>query len=328
MARSKSDKAASAPAKKGAKARDAESEARPLVSLRPLSRRRVLAIVALGVVGMLAFGGQAAWKLAAPLIVNRERYLLRAEAITITPPPEWISADVRGQVIHNAGLDGRLSVLDPGFFQAVSNAFALHPWVKSVDKIEKSQGPAVEVTLTYRKPVAVIDAPNGNGGQLLPVDERAVHLPAGDVPLIRRERLPRLTNIVGLPPEGQAWDDGRVPGGVQIAMGLADVWEAWHLQEIAPSARLEVRGDRQYFVYTIVTRGRTQINWGAAPLAGAPGEHEFAVKLARLKQCVEEHGPLNTPEAPGTVNVRDALDVSQRMVKELLESGEQGTRLK
>lgn len=323
MARSKTNKLPS-----GAKKKAAQGEPRPLISFRPLTRRRVLAIVALGVVGMLAFGGQAAWKLAAPLIVNRERYLLRAEAISITPPPEWIAADVRGQVVHNAGLDGRLSVLDPGFFQAVSNAFALHPWVKSVDQIEKRQGPAVQVALTYREPIAVIDMPDGSAGKLLPVDERGVHLPAEDVPLIRRERLPRLTNITGLPPEGQTWDDGRVPGGVQIAMGLADVWEAWHLQEIAPSTRLEVRDGRQYFTYTIRTRGGTFINWGAAPLAGAPGEDEFPVKRARLKECVEKYGPLNTVEAPGTVNVRGALEVNPRMVKELPALGEENTRLK
>lgn len=323
MARSKADKST------GCKKKAAPGEARPpLVSFKPISRRRLLAIVALGVVGMLAFGGQAAWKLAAPWIVNRERYLLRAEAISITPPPEWISAPVRDQVVHNAGLDGRLSVLDPGFFQAVSNAFALHPWVKSVDRIEKSHGPAVEVTLTYRQPVAVIDMPDGSAGKLLPVDERGVHLPAEDVPLIRRERLPRLTNIVGMPPEGQAWDDARVPGGVQIAMGLADVWEAWHLQEITPSTRLQVRDGWQYFTYTIRTRGGTLINWGAAPLAQAPGEDEFAVKLGRLKECVEKYGPLNTVEAPGTVNVRDALEVSPRMVKDLPAPGEENTRLK
>jgi hypothetical protein len=323
MARSKSNKPASGPKKNVA-----ASDARPLVSFRPLTRRRALAIVALGVVGMLAFGGQAAWKLAAPLIVNRERYLLRAESIEITPPPEWIAADVRGQVVHNAGLDGRLSVLDPGFFQAISNAFALHPWVKSVDQIEKLPGPGVRVALAYRQPVAVIDVPDGSGGQLLPVDDRGVHLPAGDVPLIRRQRLPRLTNIVGMPPEGQTWDDARVPGGVQIAMGLAPVWEAWHLDEIAPSTRLKVQEGRQFFTYTIVTRGGTIINWGAAPLADAPGEDEFSVKLARLKQCIQKHGPLNTPEAPGTIDVRSGIDVNARMVKELRAPNEADTQLK
>jgi hypothetical protein len=131
-----------------------------------------------------------------------------------------------------------------------------------------------------------------------------------------------------MPPEGQAWDDARVPGGVQIALGLADVWEAWHLQEIIPSTRVEVRPDRQYFTYTIRTRGGTLINWGAAPLAGAPGEDDFSVKLSRLKQCIEEHGPLDTPEAPGTIDVRGGLDVNPRMVKELAAPGAADTQLK
>jgi hypothetical protein len=143
-----------------------------------------------------------------------------------------------------------------------------------------------------------------------------VHLPADDVPLIRRQYLPRITGIAGQPPVGQRWEDPRVAGAVDLALALADVWEPLHLSEICPSARTELQGGRQVFVYDIITRGGwTKIVWGAAPGEHAPGESQVAVKLQRLKQCVEQYGPLDSVKAPGTVNVRGELRVEPRMVK-------------
>jgi hypothetical protein len=106
-----------------------------------------------------------------------------------------------------------------------------------------------------------------------------------------------------------------VPGAVELAVRLADFWEPLHLMEIYPSARTEVRADRQFFVYDIVTRGGTKIIWGAAPQTQAPGEAEFTVKLSRLQQCVQQYGPLDSIKAPGTVDVRGELKVEPRIVK-------------
>jgi hypothetical protein len=116
---------------------------------------------------------------------------------------------------------------------------------------------------------------------------------------------------------GQHWEDPRVPGAVELAARLADFWEPLHLMEIYPSARTEVKDDRQYFVYDIMTRGGTKIVWGAAPRTEVPGEAEFIVKLGRLQRCVEQYGPLDkfNVEAPGTVNVRGELKVEPRITK-------------
>jgi hypothetical protein len=247
--------------------------------------------------------------------MGRERYLLSGESITITKPPEWIVSDVRGQVVHNAGLDRRLSILDPGFFSAIENAFALHPWVASVVKIEKAYPPAVHVKLSYRRPVAAIEVPHGDGFQLLPVDKHGIHLPAEDVPAIRLKYLPRLTGVVGPPPTGQRWDDPRVAGAVELAARLADDWESLHLFEIVPSARPEIQGDRRYFVYDLRSGGGTQIIWGAPPQEDLPGEDEFDVKLHRLKQCAAQYGPLDSVKSPAVIDVRRGIAVTPRTVK-------------
>jgi len=284
-------------------------------STHSLARLRAKAAIVAGVVALLAFGGRAVWLQVAPRVAAGDRYLLPAEEITVNQPPEWIAADVRGQVISNAGLDRRLSVLDPGFIASIEGAFALHPWVASVQKIEKRFPPAVRVELIYRKPVAAIEVPAADGFQLLPVDWRGVRLPAADVPAIRLRYLPRLTGVVGTPAEGQRWDDPRVPGAVDLAMRLADSWESLHLFEIVPSARPEVQGDRRYFVYDLRSGGGTQIVWGAPPLENLPGEDEFAVKLARLKHCAKRYGPLDSVKSPAVIDIRRGVAVTPRTVK-------------
>ncbi|HEX6961684.1 MAG TPA: hypothetical protein VF175_07450, partial [Lacipirellula sp.] len=221
----------------------------------PLTRRRGKVLVVLGVALFFGLGVKAVWQKAAPIVANRERYILPAERITMTPQPEWIVAEVCGQVIHNSGLDGRLSILDADFAQNVRHAFALHPWVASVERVQKDFPPAVHVEVTYRRPVAVVETASG---ELLPVDASGIHLPAEDVPLIRRQYLPRITGVVGQPPIGQKWADARVEGAIEIVTLLGENWEPLHLAAISPRARPEIRGERRFFVYDIVTRGGTQ----------------------------------------------------------------------
>jgi hypothetical protein len=303
------------PAKK--KAAGCATEAALPAVRHPLARRRALAIAVLLVVAVLAMAGRELWRRAAPYVIGRERYLLPGDRITISPPPEWIVSDVRGQVVHHAGLDRRLSMLDPNFAGTIQNAFALHPWVASVDRVEKAFPPAVHVVLTYRRPVAAIEAPQGEGFQLLPVDEQGVRLPAEDVPAIRLRYLPRLTGVVGPPPAGQTWDDPRVVGGVDLAARLAGDWESLHLFEIVPSARPEIQGDRRYFVYDLRSGGGTQIIWGAPPQEIVPGEDAFDVKLQRLKQCAAQYGPLDSVKSPAVIDIRRGIAVTPRTVKKL-----------
>ena len=280
-----------------------------------LARRRSKALAAAVAAAALIAAGKLVWERVEPTVVSRERYLLPATAITVNPPPEWIVCDVASQVIQTAGLDRRLSIMDDGFVKAIDNAFTLHPWVESVSRIEKSYPPAVKVELVYRRPIAVIETPLAGGVELLPVDAHGIHLPASDVPLIRRNYLPRIMGVVGQPPLGQRWDDPRVSGAVDLAARLADVWDSLHLAEIVPSARPEVQGEQRYFVYDLVTQGGTRIVWGAAPEAGAPGEADFVVKRQRLEQCGHQYGPFDSVKSPDVVDIRHGIQVTPRTVK-------------
>jgi hypothetical protein len=303
--------APAASASPAASAASAAAAGRAL-AVRLAAGRRGKLLGSLAVAIVLCIAVSLAWRRLAPRVAQSERYLLHARDVSVSAPPEWLVADVRRQVVHSSGIDGRLSVLDANFFSAVEHAFTLHPWVKSVDRIEKRAPHGVHVELTYRQPVAVVVTARG---ELLPVDAGGLHLPAEDVPLIRRQYLPRIANIVGQPPIGQPWEDPRIPGAVDLVVSLAGAWEALRLTEVYPSARPEIQGDRQYFVYDLLTRGGTKIVWGAAPSTQAPGEAAFQIKLKRLEKCVEQYGPLDTVKGPGSVNVRGELTVEPRLVK-------------
>jgi hypothetical protein len=305
------------PKRPAAKKRPAsEPSGESTASRHPLARRRALAGVVLAVVAGLALGGGAAWRIVSPMIAGGQRYVLPSDGITVSDPPEWIVGDVRRQVIETSGLGGRLSILDPNFVKTIEHAFALHPWVEKVERIEKQYPPAVHVTVKYRRPVAVIEAPQGDAALLLPVDARGIHLPADDVPLIRRTYLPRITGIVGQPPVGRTWDDPRVAGAVELAVRLADVWEALNLTSIVPSSLVKVQGEHSYFAYDLVNRGGTRIAWGPAPLAAPPGEDGFDAKLDRLKQCVAQYSALEYVDWPEMIDIRSSdIQITPREAK-------------
>jgi len=274
------------------------------------SNSRVL--LALTVIGLLGWGLHRSWLYYAPSVIHRPRYLISGQQITISPPPEWIHLDIRSEVVRSAGLDGQLSILDKDLVPAIRSAFLLHPWVASVDRIIKSYPPAVQVCLRYRRPVAVVEISGPTGAELLPVNKQGIRLPARGMPENRKHSLPRIGNIVGQPPEGQKWDDPRVAGATILATRLADHWQQFYLVDILPSARPEIRGAHRYFIFNLVTKGGTQIVWGAAPQLGSPKEADFATKLKRLQQCVQRCGPLDSVRGPKVVDIRHGVEITPR----------------
>jgi hypothetical protein len=280
-----------------------------------LPRARVL--TALFVVALLGWAMHAVWQRVAPTVIHREPYLLAAERITMTPQPEWIVGDVRAEIVRNAGLDKRLSILDDAFMSVVQDAFVLHPWIGSVEKISKQYPAGVHVEVNFREPVAVVEMASQEGMLLVPVDRGAVVLPVADVPEIRKRYMPRIQNVVDRPPAGQKWDNPRVQGAVDLAVRLTDVWEQLHLVDILPSTRPEILDEHRFYVYDLMTRGGTRVVWGAAPGMSPPGEADFDAKLERLRRCVLEHGPLDTVQSPAIVDVRNQLMITPRTVKKV-----------
>lgn len=234
------------------------------------------------------FGGlwYAAWQHVRDRVLSAESYKLLCQGAEITPPPEWIHTDIRVRVFQDASLDRPLSITEDDLVERIRNAFALHPWVAKVDRVQKFHPGRVKVDLTYRRPVAMVDL----AGELIPIDQEGVVLPKDDFTPVEASRYARLTGVDSRPlgPEGTRWGDARVAGGAEIAAALVEVWKDSGLAQIA-AARLspELRETPRF---DLVARDGTRIHWGRAPAGDAPGDPPVPDKMKRLELYLHERG--------------------------------------
>ena len=148
---------------------------------RPLLMLLVLA-------GLFVGGAIATWRWLGPRILGSPEYRVTAERIEITPPPEWIHSDIRAEVFRDPTLDGPLSIMDDDLAERIYRAFARHPWVAKVIRVNKQK---LKVELVYRRPVCMVEVPGG----LLPVDGEGILLPPGDFSPSEAAGYPRLTGV-------------------------------------------------------------------------------------------------------------------------------------
>src|SRR5581483_9460059 len=143
---------------------------------RPHNRGLVLAAIV--IVAAIAGSVYGWWRWGEPSVHSAE-YILAPERISVTPQPTWIRAEVRADVLRSL-TGAKLELLDPELVQKIADAFALHPWVAKVVRVEKKHPARVDVELVYRRPVLVvkIGAPGDDG--LLFLDEESVLLPSSD----------------------------------------------------------------------------------------------------------------------------------------------------
>jgi hypothetical protein len=282
------------------------------VRLRP----RVFVVLAL-LVG-LGFALHFVWQRFSPTIGRHPQFRLTAENIHITPPPPWIRSDIKTEVLRDAGLAGNLSVLDEwdALAQRVRDAFEMHPWVASVERIAKRLPSALDVELKYRRPVAAVESMEASGVTFLPIDERAIRLPDADLSDVERGYLPRISGVTGRPLVGDAWEDPRVVGGAQLAAALADVWQKLRLVEIVSPPEPQVRNDARIYSFEIITSGGTRILWGATTgQETALGESPFGQKRQRLLDYAAQHGKLESIDGPASLDVRSDLVVTPRTAR-------------
>lgn len=242
----------------------------------------------------------AGWRRMGPEISRSAEYELTREGLVVTPRPEWIRRDPADQVYRDLSLEGPLSILDDQLLERVRNAFALHPWVAKVQRVERRWPASIRVDVMYRQPVCVVEA----AGRLVVVDAEGVVLPDDDFSPVEKARYPRLAGIDSGPlgPAGTRWGHPRVTGAAEIAAVLLPAWERLGLERIIPSA-MRPSASEQEQTYELLTRKGTWIFWGKAPSAEGPGEPSAADKLARLQRYVAEHGTLEGTTGPQRIDL-------------------------
>ena len=273
-----------------------------------LGRGRPL-LITLVLAGFFVGGAVETWRWIGPRILGSPEYRVTAERVEITPPPEWIHSNVRAVVFQDPTLDGPLSLMDDDLAERIFRAFARHPWVAKVIRVNKQN---LKVELVYRRPACMVEVPGG----LLPVDGEGILLPPVDFSSNEAAGYPRLTGVERGPTAapGSRWPDAKVLGGAEIAAVVGPAWGAMRLQRIVPlpadpAASVTERGNSgrrsaEPF-FALLTRGGTRILWGYAPGANAMGELPAAEKLARLQRYLTDHDTLEGRQGqPQELDVR------------------------
>jgi hypothetical protein len=267
---------------------------------------------------VLGLTGHFIWRQQLAVVAHNPQYQVTPEAIQITPPPPWVRSDIKTEVLRDAGLVGKLSLLDDWetLVARVRQAFESHPWIGSVARITRHLPNSLVIELEYRRPIAAVESSSQSGIALLPIDATGARLPEADLTDAELRYLPRISQVMGRPMTGHTWEDPRVLGGVKLAAALYDVWRQLRLVEIIPSAHPVVQGDVRYYSYEIVTSGRTRIVWGAAPgEEQLAGESPLATKRQRLVDFAASNGRLDAIDGPASVDVRKDLVVVPRTAK-------------
>jgi len=239
---------------------------------------------------LLAVGTFWAWRMVGPRVLDSAAYQLSPEQITFNAPPQWIQADdFRREVVRNASLDRSLSIVDDQLVERIALAFAAHPWVAKVERVEKFHPARVKVQLAYRAPAAAV----ADGSDLWPIDAGGVLLPKENISHAELTKFPRISGIDERPAmrPGNVWQDMRVRGGAIIAQALLDSWQDLGLAEIAPYGATAAQ--RHPATFKLITRGGKQIDWGSQPLTNDPSEPSPQEKVKRLKSWVQQHGSLD-----------------------------------
>jgi hypothetical protein len=230
-------------------------------------------VAALLLAGLIALGRSAR-----DALRSQDRYAVAFADIDCEPPPGEGRAAFLGEVQYLAGLPERLQVLDDDLPGRLAEAFAWHPWVEKVERVEVVPPGRVRVRLTYRTPVlAVLPA--------RAVDRDGVLLPGG----APTDRLPILVGKVPPPagPAGSAWGDRAVESAARTAAYLAPYRERLPFEDfdVADGGLVLSRPPD------------VRVLWGHAPGAEAADEAPAAEKVQRLLDYCKEHGGLGLPEA-------------------------------
>ena len=253
----------------------------------PSNRRRFVSAVLIIVITVA--GSLFLWRKVQRHVASQPEYLVAVEDIEVTPHPEWIHADIKADVIRDAGLKKQISILDESTPQRISDAFAMNPWVDSVTGVHTSYPAHIKVDLVYRRPVAMVAVPGG----LLPIDAQGILLPTAGFSTPEAQSYPRIVGVTSIPRGlvGTPWGDVAVERAAKLAVFLQDAWRSLRLRQIEVlPANIETPNEAGL---QVITRSGTAFYWGAAPGEESEGEVKATDKLARLTQLVCESKSLD-----------------------------------
>lgn len=215
-----------------------------------------------------------------------DHYVIPFTAIDCTPPPDQARTELLAEVQYLANLPDQVNLLDEGLSPRLTAAFARHPWIEGVERVQVGPARQVRVWLRYRQPVLVVPPPaNAQSTEPRVVDGNAIVLPPRAAP----RGLPRYVGSPAAPPgpAGTAWPDPRVQEAAAVARVLAPHQTMLRLFRCEPATNGLV---------WLTDRG-TRVVW-----PGGAG-NAAAEKVQRLLQHCQQHGDLDHPEGIQTIDL-------------------------
>ena len=302
--------------------RGSKSNRGPLaVLLEPFEGRPGQFLLAMMLLLVLSAGALWLWQKYSSRIAQRPEYGLDPDGVRITPPPEWIRADIKSAAIEHGDLT-KLKMRDQQLTLQVKQAFSMNPWVRRVNQVRKRYPAQVDVELEYRVPVGMVQVAYDHEGKttqgVLPVDGDGVLLPpedladrAADFPLV--DAGPSAWPTSNLP--GTPWGDDTVHGAAAIAQVFGPNWKTLKLFKIVAKHIDASLGTEESVEYHLVTREGTHVLWGHAPGRERSGEPKAVEKLGRLVTFSEQEGGLDTIAPQEQIDLRrpSQLTVARRL---------------
>jgi hypothetical protein len=266
------------------------------VLLRPQYRGLVLT-AAVGIVAIV--GLVLAWNRWGAVALRSDAYVITPDKIVVNPAPAWIHADVRAEVVKTASLD-RLDLHDRELVTRLAQAFALHPWVGKVSRVEKRFPGQVLVTLEYRRPVAVVEIADAGKGGLLFIDAGSVLLPSKDFAPGQAKDFLRIAAGHSAPASvyGEPWGSEQVAGAARIAGAYGEQLLKAGLYRIVATPA----GPRTE--YELRTAEQTRVLWGSVPGEEQVGEPTAPQKIEALVRYVSDKGPLDRQGGDRLIDLR------------------------
>ncbi len=246
-----------------------------------------------------------------PSLGKRAEYRVTFQQVQISPAPERpVPANLIEQVEKLADLPRELSILDEAVTADVANAFRKHPWVSKVVRVRKSFPTVITVELEYRRPVAMVQVPEGR----IPIDIDGIVLPTTDFSSSDIDRFPLIQNISSKPSArpGIVWSDPSVLAAAKLAQLLGDKWKALKLEAISLPRNASTTSEVNDVSLELVGLGGSRILWGRTPGSDHPGELEPTQKIRRLENYLTEFGDYGQPNGPYEIDIRHWRENSRR----------------
>jgi hypothetical protein len=179
----------------------------------PMRKRLLQMLAALGAAVLLLLGVVVAGRATREWLRQQDRAAIAFAAIDCEPPPRMPRAEFLDEVQYLASFPDQIRLLDDDLAERLADAFARHPWVEKVERVEIVPLQQVRVRLTYRTPVLAVPY----SGQLRAVDRNGVLLPANAA----TDGLPIFPGTPGSPsgPAGTRWGDTAVEEAAARAAG-------------------------------------------------------------------------------------------------------------